>query len=191
MFEMAFHLPFPALRKSAHPNQDARTGADGNPLRKHQDLTYLQWDQVDQAQYLYEAHRSCVLSGMSDQQWDVCCFVDGWFDADDDDRETAETYYECDAPNGGQQVDACMLGKRPVTPLIRNPRQWFTRALQIHLLHVYNEWWKLILALENSLSKYEEVREHKGVTRRPLVVRPMNELPSDSDTGTSATQGST
>ena len=93
---------------------------------------------------IYEGIASFLLIGIDEWFWTVYCLVDVFFKKDDQDRESARTYFtsELDAPLG----NSCEC-QFPVW----NPRQYLLRALRVRVRQITREWRNTAHAIQDIL----------------------------------------
>ncbi|KAI1627507.1 hypothetical protein EDD37DRAFT_606315 [Exophiala viscosa] len=91
IFQIAFHLPYYALRRSQEPQPDHRRGRNGEVLRRCMNLSLL--DMGDHSPiFVYEADITVVVTGTSEQSWSAYCFSDTRFDGETEDRDHVEPH---------------------------------------------------------------------------------------------------
>jgi hypothetical protein len=108
MFQFEVHLPYFVWRRKE--NHDHRRDANGSPLRKTQNVSFLNWKNPDRSGFLYEAQISCVVSGRDQYRWLAYCFVDNYFDAGEEERESVLSYHENSLGEGGTLMDPLTYG---------------------------------------------------------------------------------
>src|SRR6266513_3126110 len=102
MFELAFHLPFYAWRRT--------------PSKRARDVSFLAWDIGQRTYFLHRAKFSCVVAGTDEWRWVASCFVDTAFDADSDERETVRGHYEDSQGEGSLPINSYAFGRTPLEP---------------------------------------------------------------------------
>jgi len=156
MYYLAFHLPYYATRSSADPVLDLRHDANGRPLRKATDVSFLDPERKNKA-FMYSAHTSCVINGLDLQIWVAYMFVDNFFDGElaSDSVQRIERL---------RQEDDYMVDYDPFTSdsdhlkePISDPRELFVCALNSRLNKVKLEWVKTVGILQKSLEVYEPI----------------------------------
>lgn len=147
MFEIAFHLPFWALRTVQRGQE---------PHRKGRDVSFLD-DTGRKIQYIYPASYSCVVVGTDQWNYLAYCFIDTYFDESDSRRESAEGHHEMRNEGGGLPLDPCGDNTFITEYLAANPRCWFLAVLEVRLGKVVKEGSIIVLELRRSLTKMREV----------------------------------
>lgn len=109
---------------------------------------------------IHETQVSCVVYGHDEWQWTACAFIDNAHESGDlyDDGE----FHEGDGEDGeavvGQKVDGfdedpIATGLHVSKPIWR-PRQYFTKALEVNIKEVSQEWQELIHKMECDIIAY-------------------------------------
>jgi hypothetical protein len=155
MFQFAFHLPYFVWRKKEC--QDHRQDANGSTLRKTQNVSFLNWKNSERRGFLYEAQISCVVSGRDQDRWLAYCFVDSYFDANEDERESVLSYHEDSVGEYGTLMDPLTKGCSSEGQPIERPREYFLVVLLTRLRQVQREWQQVVAKVEQSIHEYEEV----------------------------------
>ena len=156
MFQFALHLPYYAWRRKEC--EDHRRDANGSPLRRTQNVSFLNWKSSASSGFLYEAHISCVVSGRDqDRCWLSFCFVDSYFDADEEERESVLSYHEDSLGEHGTLMDPLTRGYSSEGQPIERPREYFLVVLLNRLGQVQREWQQVVAKVEQSIREYEEV----------------------------------
>ncbi|KAJ9607223.1 hypothetical protein H2200_008295 [Cladophialophora chaetospira] len=155
-FNLAFHLPFFVCRTHTLKVEDHRRDAGGVPLRNSQDISFLnRWHQQESPTFLYEAHITCVISGIDDWTWVAYCFADTYFDGEDGQIEFEPQcfdHFEIDGPS----FDPLTLGNLDANAPIWNPREYFLLVFSHRLLEVKKEWHDIVARLEQSMRRFEQ-----------------------------------
>jgi hypothetical protein len=155
MYELAFHIPYFALRRSKTAYTDPRIDARGRPLRKTEDVSFLNWNAGENPSFLYQAMSSCIISGPDEWRYVGYCWVDTYFDRSEDRVESVETYCEDARLPGGMRVDP-FTGKEADFPQ-RDPRALFLASLLHRLGLVHKEWNQVTTTLSGSVEQSQEV----------------------------------
>lgn len=169
MFKLSFHLPFFALRCSLTPRKDHRLYDGEMPLRNTKDISFLNWhDQGSRSLVeLHEAHVSFVISGFHDSCWVAHCFVDTYYDDDDDKgKECVEDYAEQATISQGMAADAPTLGSVDCDQPIWNPREYFIHVVYFRLLKAKSEWQSLHKATRGSFRRYTQSYDRSLLPQR-------------------------
>jgi hypothetical protein len=156
MFQLAFHLPYHALRSSKKPRIDSRRYADGDPLRHVHDVSFLDFTDSETSSFLYEAQISCMISGPDEWRWVVYCFVDTYFDPESE-RESILSDPMDNLLAQGLRLDPFTrdyYAANDETPT-HNPREFFLTMLRFRIDQVKNEWTKVVERLKKSIREYE------------------------------------
>ncbi|KAM5353124.1 hypothetical protein ACJZ2D_016989 [Fusarium nematophilum] len=120
MFLLEFHFPFFIWRTGKVRFEDHRRGADGGPLRKALDVSFLHAGSSNAApsdgrDYLSEAQISCVVTGYSNRIWTAYGLVDTYFDPESCDD--AANFYENLGFEDDEELDEYKLDL--MTPISR------------------------------------------------------------------------
>ncbi|KIW63533.1 hypothetical protein PV04_08527 [Phialophora macrospora] len=156
-FKLALHLPYSVWRTSKPEQKDHRTDQYGKPLRRSQDVSYIHPQGNGPSEFLYEAHITCVISGLDDWRWVAHCFTDTYFDPIDEARDNIYQNYEAGRENGGFHMDH-LTGLPDADIPVQNPREYFLKLLSIYLFRVRGEWERVLMKLKRSLREYEQSR---------------------------------
>jgi hypothetical protein len=158
-FQMEFHLPFFALRKHPQPNCSLNKRSIHN-LRKWTDISLTDGETTvpggQEVYRLHEAQASCVVYGHDEWQWTACAFLDNAYESGELYHYDAEEIHDGDGDDGeaivdqkpdGFDEDPIAAGLHASKPIWR-PRQYFTKALEVNIKEVSQEWHKLIDKME-------------------------------------------
>jgi hypothetical protein len=132
IFQLAFHLPYYVWRESPKAREDHRRDAT----------------------FLYEAQISGLVAGTDETRWTAYAFVDNYFEADGEWKETVASYHEDGLDVEGMLVDPLTLGTCAVDMPIWNPRSYFLMVFRVRLNQVKREWQKLVRKIKNSIREY-------------------------------------
>lgn len=157
MFQLAFHLPYYAWRNTETQIEDHRRDAHGRPMRQSHDVSFLNWQSDGSRSFIYEAQNSCVVAGSDVWRWVAYCFVESYFDIDDEARETVMAYHMDSQIDGGVLMDPCTFGRFPLDDNIKDPKTWFLRVLWCRLDQIIGEWRQIVWKVEQSVRDYEKV----------------------------------
>jgi hypothetical protein len=133
-FQMAFHLPFFALRKVPSPPESV-SKIRGKRLRDRKVLSLLNGDSrgdEDQEEYLlYLAQTSCAVYGYDEWQFTACSFVDT-----EHESSSGNELYDWNDNDDAQGLDEDPLISRSSAPMqarfpIWRPRQYYAKALEV------------------------------------------------------------
>jgi hypothetical protein len=157
---MEFHLPFFALRK--HPLSN---GSEDKPpihsIRKWMDISLTDGETSvpggQQVYRLHEAQASCVVYGNDEWQWTACAFLDNAHESGDlydygESRDGDSEDGEAEKADGFDE-DPIATGLHASKPIWR-PRQYFTKALEVNIKEVSQEWHELIHKMEGDIIAY-------------------------------------
>jgi hypothetical protein len=158
MFQLAFHLPYYVWRSSQKLRKDHRQYANGDPLRHSRDVSFLNWKTCGSSGFLYEAQISCVVAGSDEWRWVAYCFVDTYFDADEEGKETVLSYHEDSLGGEGIRADPFTFGITSADTPIQKPREYFLMVFGIRLNQVKREWQQVVEKMYQSIREYEQVR---------------------------------
>jgi hypothetical protein len=157
MFELSFHFKYFAWRSSPVPSDDHRRNANAVPLRITQNVSFLNWNETDPPCFLYVAQISCVIFGPDKWRYVGYCFVDTYFDARGDARESVQDYHEESLGEGGMRADPFTYGNKEAVRLHEDPRIYYLLALRFRITQIKNEWEKIVLKVTESIQEYEQV----------------------------------
>jgi hypothetical protein len=156
-FQMEFHLPFFALRKHPHLNP-SHNKPPIHTTRKWTDISFTYGETSGSAGQeiyrLHEAQASCVVYGHDEWQWTACAFLDNEYESGDlyDAGEVFDGYGE-DGEVDGFDEDPIATGLHASEPIWK-PRQYFTKALEVNIKEVSQEWSELVHRLEHDIIAY-------------------------------------
>lgn len=153
MFQMEFHLPYYAWRKSPKAREDHRRDAHGRSLRRSRDVSFLDWTNNDTPSFLYEAQISGLVAGTDETRWNGCLFVDNYFD-DEEGKETVLCYHEDSLGEGGMLMDPLTFGTCAIDMPVWNPRSYWLMLLRVRLNQVFGEWQTVVTKLRESTREY-------------------------------------
>jgi hypothetical protein len=157
MFELSFHLPYYAYRSSQTARIDSRIDATAIPLRKWEDVSFLDWDAQAEPCFLYEAQISCIISCVDQWRYTGYCWVDTYFD-NKEDRESAQRYHDHAKMPTGVLLDPFTLGSKMANSPSSDPRLYFLTVLSRRLDQIAQEWERILVKLSRSIQRYREVR---------------------------------
>ena len=156
---MEFHLPFFAIRKYSLPN-NSHDKPPRHSMRNWMDISLTEGETpVSGSQEVYRLHEaqvSCIVYGHDEWQWTACAFLDNAYesgnlydggDFHDDDGEDAVGQID------GYDDDPIATGLHASKPIWR-PRQYFTKALEVNIKEVSQEWHELIRKMECDITAY-------------------------------------
>ena len=149
MFDLSFHLPFYAGRRSPQPQEDHRRDANNKPLRKAIDVSFLSPRDDESLNYFYEGQVSCTISGVNAFIWVAYCFVDTYFDRGSEERETLRKYHEEREGEEGDNMDPLTKGTQPANYPIWDPRAYFLIVLRSRLVQVTREWERVVTMVDD------------------------------------------
>jgi hypothetical protein len=156
-FQMAFHLPFFALRKVPSPPESV-SKIRGKRLRDRKVLSLLNGDSrgdEDQEEYLlYLAQTSCAVYGYDEWQFTACSFVDT-----EHESSSGNELYDWNDNDDAQGLDEDPLISRSSAPMqarfpIWRPRQYYAKALEVSVEDVCQEWGRVAYRLEEDQKAY-------------------------------------
>ncbi len=154
IFQLAFHLPYYVWRESPKARGDHRRDANGRPLRQSRDVSFLNWTSSGPSSFLYEAQISGLVAGTDETRWTAYAFVDNYFEADGEWKETVASYHEDGLDVEGMLVDPLTLGTCAVDMPIWNPRSYFLMVFRVRLNQIKREWQKLVRKIKDSIREY-------------------------------------
>jgi hypothetical protein len=157
MYQLSFHIPFYVWRMSDKACEDHRLDANASRLRQSQDVSFLNWKSSSSSNFLYEAQISCLVAGADHSRWVAYCFVDTYFDAPGDAKETVESYHEDSLGDGGIHMDPFTFGVKSAERGIQTPREYFLSVFQIRINQVKREWEQVVTKVRESVREYVQV----------------------------------
>jgi len=157
MFQLAFHLPYYVWRSSPKAREDHRRDANASPLRQSQDVSFLNWKSFGPPGFLYEAQISCVVAGLDEWRWVGYCFIDTYFDAEDD-KETVQSYYKDSLADEGMSTDPFTFGIADADKPIQEPKEYFLMVFRVRIDQVKREWQQVVAKVQQSVRDYVQVR---------------------------------
>lgn len=154
MFELAFHLPFKALRTASKERPPDPSG---------QDVSFLNQDDAAPV-CIYTSTYSCAITGPDRWRWVVYCFIDTAHDEFLGSRESAYTHHEdsCNMAAGDvadTYLDPCCNGTETVETFGPDPRGYFLRVLEVRLSMTIREWARIAHKIQESVEIFEKVCE--------------------------------
>lgn len=157
MFHLTFHLPHYVWRKSPKAHEDHRRDANARPLRQSWNVSFLDWTSSEPSSFLYEAQISCLVAGTDKWKWVAYGFVDNYFEAEEDGKETVQQYHQDSLDEDGMRVDPLTFGNCELEKPIWNPRVYFLMVLKMRLRQVKNEWQQVVAKVVESIRDYIRV----------------------------------
>jgi len=165
MFQLAFHLPYYALRSSKIRLEDHRKNTNGDSLRHSRDVSFLNRMTYDTSSFLddtlhtflYETQISCVVAGSDMSKWVAYCFVDTYFDTVEEGKETVTQYHEESLGPNGFRGDPSARGTVEADSPIQDPRVYFLEVFRIRISQVKREWQQVVEKVHQSVRHYEKV----------------------------------
>lgn len=145
MFELAFHLPFWALRRLKA----------GQKLENSRNVSFLDLEGRESVVMVHSSY-SCAVSGVDVWRWITYCLIDTRHDEFNEERECAEGHYTNIESGGLPRLSPC--GNAEVIDPGPEPRLFFLRILEVRLEMVRNEWMQIVQWLERSVAQCQEVR---------------------------------
>jgi len=158
MFQLAFHLPYYVWRSSQKACEDHRRDANASPLRQSRDVSFLNWNSSGSFGFLYEAQISCLVAGSDEWRWVAYCFVDTYFDAPEEAKETVLSYHLDSVADEGVRMDPFTYGIVKADEPIQKPKEYFLMVFRIRINQVKREWQQLVAKVQQSIREYVQVR---------------------------------
>ena len=158
MFQLAFHLPYYCWRSSQKACEDHRRDVNARPLRQSRDVSFLNWERSGSSDFLYEAQISCVVAGSDEWRWVAYCFVDTYFDAAEETKESVLSYHEDSQIEEGMRADPLTRGKADADKPVQNPKEYFLIVLRYRIAQVKREWQQVVAKVQKSIREYIQVR---------------------------------
>ncbi|KAK3339728.1 hypothetical protein B0T25DRAFT_618264 [Lasiosphaeria hispida] len=168
-FQLTFHLPFFAWRKSSIPSVDPRQ------LRSCKNISFL--DKSDTSEtYIYEAQVSCTVTGVDNGYWTAYAFFDTYHDGGESKRDVQ--FYEL--TKGRAIVDPLAGGRYESNPPIWTAREYFLRIMEACVRDIKSEWRNVALSLLKKIKPYTANAEGADWRRvqkiSPQVVQLLEQL---------------
>jgi hypothetical protein len=91
-------------------------------------------------------------------RWVAYCFVDTYFDAADEAKETVLSYHLDSLVDEGMLVDPFTFGATSADNPIQMPQEYFLIVFRIRIAQVKREWQQLVAKVQQSIREYVEVR---------------------------------
>ncbi|KAK4194698.1 hypothetical protein QBC40DRAFT_301885 [Triangularia verruculosa] len=147
-FQISFHLPFFAWRSKVLT--DRRLGAEGRPLRKSIDISFLCDLVANGEAHVHEALFSCMVAGVDNRHWTVYGFFDTYHDGSDSKHDVR--FYE---PASDEIPEDPLTGGRYASdrPLF-NAREYYLRIMMCCVAEVKSEWQNTGKILVKALKPY-------------------------------------
>jgi hypothetical protein len=158
MFQLAFHIPFYVWRVSDKAREDHRLNANARRLRQSRDVSFLNWEDSGSSDFLYEAQIFCLVAGSDESRWVAYGFVDTYFDAADEAKETVEAYHEDSIKDGGMHADPLTFGVMDAEKAKPKPREYFLSVFRIRIAQVKSELEQVVAKVQQSIREYVQVR---------------------------------
>jgi hypothetical protein len=99
-----------------------------------------------------------VVTGSDEWRWVAYCFVDNYFDATEEARETVLSYHEDSLVAEGMRADPLTFGVTNADNPIQKPKEYFLMVFQIRIKQVKREWQQVVQKVQQSIREYEQVR---------------------------------
>ncbi|EXJ68617.1 uncharacterized protein A1O5_08411 [Cladophialophora psammophila CBS 110553] len=162
MLKFAFHLPFFALRPSKTRQTDCRRDRDGMPLRRSQDVSFLDWQGGASPIYLYDAQISCVIAGSDWSRWVAWLFIDTYYlDAEDESKEDVLEYHEDSLSPKGMRADPLTYGSADADKPIWDPEEYFLTVFKTRFAQATREWKVVVKKFKLSLKHHQGKHEYR------------------------------
>ncbi|KAK0704464.1 hypothetical protein B0H67DRAFT_497304 [Lasiosphaeris hirsuta] len=145
-FQLTFHLPFFAWRKSNIPSLDTRQ------LRSCKNVSFLDKSNTSET-YIYEAQVSCTVTGVDNGYWTAYAFFDTYHDGGESKRDVQ--FYE--STKGRAIVDPLAGGRYESNPPVWAAREYFLQVLEACVRDVKSEWRNVALSLLKKIKPYVSV----------------------------------
>ncbi|KAI1344515.1 hypothetical protein F5Y15DRAFT_113648 [Xylariaceae sp. FL0016] len=166
-FNLVFHLPFFAFRRSATLRKDMRTingKSKGKSLRDAKDVTFLRrtFDESDvnstEKDCIYECVVSCAVTGFDEHRWTATMFIDTFHeDPDEEGVPDIENMQEPDESAWGHHgPDLLTCGKFTLDQFIHEPREYFLHVMEPRFRQMTHESTLLFAEVEECCEKYRE-----------------------------------
>ncbi|KAH8692863.1 hypothetical protein BGW36DRAFT_385370 [Talaromyces proteolyticus] len=160
-FQMEFHLPFFAWKRSQVLKEDCRRRRNGKVLRRSKKLNFFLPSNMAPAasetsnDYLYEIQLSCLVTGRDDFRWTAYLFTDTFFkdlaQEDDIDEEEERGAEFC--------TDPLTAGKHGANEPFWKPREYFIRVLHSWMEPLVAEWVTIAYYAEQRVAEYQEISD--------------------------------
>ncbi|KAI1335662.1 hypothetical protein F5Y15DRAFT_243280 [Xylariaceae sp. FL0016] len=167
IFALEFHLPFFAWRKGPKCIEDERRMSDGRPLRRSQNLSFLDATPSENHpmrsnDFIYEAQVSCLVSGLDDYSWIAYSFVDTFHnkcqsgETGNEDEDSVLYHHERETTHGLVPLDPLSGGSLRADRPEWNPRMYFLRVLESRIEQVKHEWINIVSQIQKKTCKYTQ-----------------------------------
>ncbi|KAL2130282.1 hypothetical protein VTI74DRAFT_6676 [Chaetomium olivicolor] len=160
-FQLSFHLPFLAWRRSKKPSLDARLGGDRHPLRNSKNISFLDRFPSRAQIFIHEVQISVTVAGLDNRHWTAY----GFFDTYHDRGESKLDVRSYQTTQGGPLMDPLTCGYHSSEDPVWDAREYFVRAMEACVREVREEWQNTGRQLLKSLKAYA-MGNRKPTSRR-------------------------
>jgi hypothetical protein len=98
-----------------------------------------------------------VVAGSDEWRWIGYCFVDTYFDAVGEGKETVPSYHKDSLNDEGMRADPFTYDIADADKPIRNPREYFLMVFRIRINQIKLEWQQVVEKVSQSIREYEQV----------------------------------
>ncbi|KIW90918.1 uncharacterized protein Z519_08701 [Cladophialophora bantiana CBS 173.52] len=105
---------------------------------------------------------------LDDHRWIAYCFVDTYFDGEDEWRESVVEYRRDRESEYGFNADPLTYGNVDADMPILDPRGYFLRVLEHRLYQVWREWLTVIDKIKEHLQRQDHLEFHLGTSIQQL-----------------------
>jgi hypothetical protein len=99
-----------------------------------------------------------VVAGPDEWRWVAYCFVDTYFDTDEEGRESVQSYHEDSLAEEGMRADPFTFGLTSADNPMQQPKEYFLIVFRIRIAQVKREWQQLVAKVQQSIREYVQVR---------------------------------
>ena len=92
-----------------------------------------------------------MVAGFDVWVWDAHCFVDTYFDAAEEARESVQAYHDDSLLEEGMRADPLTFGVINADESIQNPRAYFLMVFSIRINQVKREWQLVAAKVQQSI----------------------------------------
>lgn len=156
---MEFSFPLRIWRTGSSVMSDSRSRtANGRSLRSSRDVTFLRHlcdnhHEDGSKDAIYSSQISCTVTGTDQYRWTGILLAEDWFEIQrDDPTPDAVERYDI-ALRDGMMFDPLARGQADATTTPWYPRSYFLNILEVRLLQVHDEWFVVLLRLEENIKE--------------------------------------
>ncbi|KEY74448.1 hypothetical protein S7711_04486 [Stachybotrys chartarum IBT 7711] len=130
---------------ASEPSEDPRRFYNSRPLRDTTELTQMdRMTPQGQRSFLYEAEISCIITSPHDHHWAGWCFVDTYYAAKADVRESCVYYYEESLGSEGVRSDPFLYGTKTVHEPLWSAAEFFLNFVWVRMRQAKTHWHQVV-----------------------------------------------